>query len=134
VQASLRGGVLPGGGAAEIGALAAVREARAQAGGMAAYGVDCVLEALKRPLAQIIANAGYNTLEKVEEVVSRSGPGSALALDCDTGLVADMYELGVVDAAPVKIHALQAAGEIACAILKINTIIRKKDERAEESE
>jgi chaperonin GroEL (HSP60 family) len=35
-----------------------------------------------------------------------------------------------VDAAPVTISALEAAGEIACAILKINTIIRKKDETA----
>ena len=131
VQASLRGGVLPGGGAAEIAALAAVQEQRTHLRGMAVYGVDCVTEALKKPLAQIIANAGYNPLEQVEEIVGRSGPGACLALDCETGEIADMLELGVVDAAPVKLHALQAAGEIACAILQINTIIRKKDERAE---
>lgn len=131
VQASLRGGVLPGGGAAEIAALSAVQAQRASLSGMAVYGVDCVTEALKKPLAQIIANAGYNPLEKVEEIVGRSAPRACVALDCDTGEIADMLELGVVDAAPVKLHALQAAGEIACAILQINTIIRKKDERAE---
>lgn len=134
VQASLRGGVLPGGGAAEIGALAAVEQARRGTPAMAAYGLDCVLEALKRPLAQIIANAGFNPLEKVADVLAQSGPGSTVALDCDTGQVADMLALGVVDAAPVTLHALEAAGEIACAILRINTIIRKKDEQAETGE
>lgn len=128
VQAGLRGGLLPGGGAAEIAALAAVHEARAGAAGMAAYGVDCVIEALKRPLAQIITNAGYNPLEKVEEVVAHSGKAAAMALDCDTGELADMFDLGVVDAAPVKLHALQAAGEVAACILRISTVIRKKDE------
>lgn len=131
VQAALQGGLLPGGGAAEIAACHAVSSRRAEAGGMAAYGVDCVLEALKRPLAQIVANAGLNPLEKVEQVIAQSAAGGSLAVDCDTGEVADMFELGVVDAAPVKLHALHAAGEIACAILRINTIIRKKDEQVQ---
>jgi chaperonin GroEL (HSP60 family) len=97
---------------------------------MAAYGVDCVLEALKRPLAQIVANAGFNPLEKVEEAIAQGAGNPNAAVDCDTGKVTDMIELGVVDAAPVKLHALHAAGEIACAVLRINTIIRKRDERA----
>jgi len=132
VQAALRGGVLPGGGAAEIAALPAVAEARKGAPGMTAYGLDCVIEALKRPLAQIVTNAGYNPLEKVEEVVARAQAGSSLAVDCDTGELADMLALGVVDAAPVKLYALQAAGETATAILRINTVIRKRDEQAED--
>ena len=52
VQAALQGGLLPGGGAAEIAALRHVLARRAEASGMAVYGVDCVIEALKRPLAQ----------------------------------------------------------------------------------
>ena len=98
---------------------------------MAAYGVDCVVEALKRPLSQIVANAGFNPLEKVEDVIaarSRSKTDS-LAVDCDTGEVADMFALGVVDPTPVKTYALRAAGEIAEAVLRINTIIRKRDEQ-----
>jgi archaeal chaperonin len=130
VQAALQGGLLPGGGAAEIAAMRHVASRRSEAAGMAAYGVDCVLEALKRPLAQIVANAGFNPLEKVEEVIARGADNPRLAVDCDTGQLADMLELGVVDAAPVKLHALQAAAEIACAVLRINTIIRKRDERA----
>jgi chaperonin GroEL (HSP60 family) len=39
-----------------------------------------------------------------------------------------MLELGVLDPTPVKAYALRAAGEIAEAILSIDTIIRKRDQ------
>jgi archaeal chaperonin len=130
VQAALRGGVLPGGGAIEIAAARAARAARDTARGMAAYGVDCVIEALKRVLGQIVANAGFNPLEKVEDVVGRQSEAdcAALAVDCDSGEICDMLTAGVLDAAPVKVHALQAAREIAEAVLRINIVIRKRDE------
>jgi len=42
-----------------------------------------------------------------------------------------MLELGVVDPTLVKIYALKAAGEVAEAILRIDTIIRKKETAAQ---
>lgn len=132
VQAALRSGVVPGGGAAEMAVISDVQACRQDAVGMAGYGVDCVLAALKAPLAQIVANAGFNPLEKVEAVltgIARSG-AQTLAIDCDTGEVVDMCTLGVVDPALVKTHALRAAGEVAEAILRIQTIIRKRDDPA----
>lgn len=130
VQCALREGILPGGGAIEIRLGGEVADLRESVKGMAAYGVDCLVEALKRPLAQIVANAGFNPLEKVEDVIAaQAGQQSdALALNCDTGEIADMLVLGVVDATAVKVHALKAAAEVAEAILRINTIIRKKEE------
>lgn len=130
VQSAVRGGVVPGGGAVEMAALAAVRRARSELRGMAAYGVDCVLEALRQPLAQIVHNAGFNALEKVGEVeaAQQDGRNPRYAVDCDSGEVRDMVALGVIDPTPVKTHALRAAGEIAEAILRIDTIIKKKDE------
>ncbi len=130
VQAAIRGGVVPGGGAIEIAASRAVQSQREQARGMAAYGVDCVVEALKKPLSQIVANAGFNPLEKVGDVIaaqSRAGKDS-LAVDTDSGEITDMFDLGVLDPTIVKTHALKAAGEIAEAILRIDTIIKKRDE------
>jgi chaperonin GroEL (HSP60 family) len=127
-QQALLGGVLPGGGAAEVAASMQVQQLRSALGGMAAYGADCVVEALKRPLAQIVSNAGFNPLEKMGNVMAEmAGGGDALAINCDTGEVADMITLGVVDPTPVKVHALRAAGEVAEAILRISTIIRKRD-------
>ncbi len=130
VQSAVRGGIVPGGGAAELAVLPDLRRARAELRGMATYGLDCVAEAMRRPLAQIVHNAGYSALEKVGEVESAQQDGArpTLAVDCDTGQVRDMLEMGVVDPTLVKTHALRAAGEIADAILRIDTIIKKRDE------
>ena len=129
VQAVVVGGIVPGGGAIEIGASREVSAMRDGVKGMASYGVDAVAEALKRPLGQIVTNAGFNPLEKVEDVVAAqtSDGKSSLAVNCDTGEIADMIEIGVVDPARVKLYALRAAAEIAEAILRINTIIKCRD-------
>lgn len=130
VQAAIKGGYVPGGGSIEIAISRQVEKAREQVKGMASYGVDCVAAALKRPLSQIVENAGYNPLEKVEEVAAAHTEQGidSLGIDCDTGRIADMLELGVIDPVPVKLHAIKAAGEVAVAILRIDTIIKKKDE------
>lgn len=130
VQAAVRGGYVAGGGAVEVATARAVEKSRSQLKGMAAYGLDCVVQALKAPLSQIVANAGFNPLEKVEEVVAAQmdRKDETLGIDCETGQVVDMIKAGVVDPTPVKIQALRAAGEVATAILRIDTIIRKKDD------
>lgn len=129
VQAVVLGGVVPGGGSIEIAALREVSSLRETVKGMASYGVDCVVQALSRPLSQIVANAGFNPLEKVEDVIAAQAEQNvvSLAINCDTGEVADMYELGVVDPARVKTYALKTAAEVAEAVLRINTIIKKRD-------
>ncbi|MBP2650728.1 MAG: groL1 [Firmicutes bacterium] len=132
VQAAAKGGYVPGGGSVEIAIARAVEKSREQVKGMVAYGVDCVSNALKRPLAQIVENAGFNPLEKVEEVVAAQANQKidSLGINCDTGEIADLLELGVVDPVQVKMHAIKAAGEVAVAILRIDTIIKKKEEGA----
>jgi chaperonin GroEL (HSP60 family) len=128
-QAVIRGGVVPGGGSIEVTASREVSAMRESVKGMASYGVDCVAQALKKILAQIVANAGFNPLEKVEDVIAAQAERKAasLAVNCDTGEVADMFELGVVDPALVKLYALKAAAEVAEAVLRINTIIKGRD-------
>jgi chaperonin GroEL (HSP60 family) len=130
VQAAVKGGYVPGGGSIEIALARQVEKSRENIKGMAAYGVDCVVNALKRPLSQIVENAGYNPLEKVEEVIAaQSEQGvDSLGIDCDTGTVMDMLTKGVIDPALVKTNAIKAAGEVAVAILRIDTIIKKKEE------
>ncbi|MEW6726793.1 MAG: TCP-1/cpn60 chaperonin family protein [Bacillota bacterium] len=133
VQAAVRGGVVPGGGSLELWTAREVERLKSSVRGMAAYGVECVVEALKRPMAQIVANAGFNPLEKIGDVVAAQAEtgNRALAIDCDTGAVADMLAGGVVDPADVKIYALKAAGEVAEAILRIDTIIKKREENSD---
>ncbi|MFZ5646673.1 MAG: TCP-1/cpn60 chaperonin family protein [Bacillota bacterium] len=131
VQAAVRGGVVPGGGAVELAGAVDVEKIRSGMRGMSVYGVDCVVEALKRPMAQIVGNAGFNPLEKLGDVIAAQAESGrdSLAVDCDTGEIRDMFEAGVVDPAPVKTYALKAAGEIAEAILRIDTIIKKREEK-----
>lgn len=130
VQAAVVSGVVPGGGAIELAAARKVGEIRQGVRGMAAYGVDCVSEALKRPLMQIVANAGFNPLEKVEDCAAAQSKHNkaSLGIDCDTGDVADMFELGITDPEKVKLYALKAASEVAEAVLRINVIIRRRDD------
>jgi len=128
VQAAAKGGVLPGGGAAEVGAIPAVARCKETLSGMAVYGAETVMTALRKPLAQIVANAGFNPLEKVAQVMAQQAAtrNHALAIDCDTGEIADMLKLGVLDPAPVKVSALRTAAEVAEAILRIGVVIRMR--------
>ena len=130
VQAAIKGGYVPGGGAVELALARDLEKAREGVKGMASYGLDCVLSALRKPLSQIVHNAGYNPLEKVEEVnAAQVAAGcDSLGVDCDTGHINDMLSIGVIDPTLVKRHAIKAAGEVAVAILRIDTIIKKKDE------
>ncbi len=130
IQAAVKNGVVPGGGSVELAAAVEVEKTRSGMKGMSVYGVDCVVEALKRPMAQIVANAGFNPLEKLGDVISAQSEREmdSLAVDCDTGEIVDMFKIGVVDPVQVKTYALKAAGEVAEAILRIDTIIKKREE------
>ncbi|MDW7674091.1 MAG: TCP-1/cpn60 chaperonin family protein [Bacillota bacterium] len=132
VQAAIKGGLVPGGGSMELAASLAVENMRRDTKGMAAYGVDCVIEALRKPFVQIVSNSGYNALEKLGDVLAAQSESdsNSLAMDCDSGQTTDMWNLGIVDPSLVKIHALKAASEVAQAILRIDTIIKKKESAA----
>ncbi len=131
VQAALKGGVVPGGGSLELALSRGIEEGRKEAKGMAIYGLDCVIAALQKPFSQIVYNAGFNPLEKLGDVQAAQieHNSSSIGIDCDTGEVQDMLKSGVYDPAPVKKYALQAAGEVSQAILRIDTIIKKKESR-----
>lgn len=127
VQAAWCSGVVPGGGSVELAI--AQRLSGFPVSGMSRYGFQCVIEALKRPMAQICTNAGWNPLEKIEEVLEHiSGSKTyAYGVNCDTGKVEDLSASGVWDPYAVKYHAIKTAGEVSEAILRINTIIKMKD-------
>jgi chaperonin GroEL (HSP60 family) len=128
-QAALRFGVVPGGGACE---LAVARRLEAQRSGfkaMTSYGLDCVLQGLRQPFLQMCINAGFNALEKAEEVLSAQihKKKDSISIDFETGKLADMAQLGIWDPLEVKMHALRSACETAEAILRINRIIKMHD-------
>lgn len=132
VEGALDGGILPGGGATELALSRVLAREGSRLRGMATYGVAALVEALKRPLAQMAANAGYSPLEKLGDVLAAQaraeeagGDPDAQGLDLDSGQVCDLTQMGVWDPAPVKLHALAAAVETATAILRIRLIVEK---------
>jgi chaperonin GroEL (HSP60 family) len=126
VQAAVRQGIVPGAGAAEIWAAQHLNELAWELKGMNSYGVLCVKEALLKPFHCIAQNAGFNPLEKMEEVVvaQMQNESGFIGMDCDSGEIIDVMEAGIVDPAWVKMHAIQTAADVTVAILKINTIIK----------
>ncbi len=130
VQAAVQGGVLPGGGATEVWLAAHMEEVAKELEGMAAFGVNCVKEALIKPFSCLISNAGFNPLEKLGDVAmaQRKNNSDSIGIDCEKGKLTDMMRQGIVDPAPVKIYAIRAAAEVAVAILRINTIIKMRNE------
>lgn len=126
IQAAWRCGVVPGGGSVELAI--ARRLSQFQPPGMAGYGFQCVIEALKRPMAQICSNAGFNPLEKLEEVLARteSNRSYGYGINCDTGEVQDMTVDGVWDPYEVKRYAFKTALEVSEVILRVNAIVKMR--------
>ena len=128
LQAALKGGYVPGGGAIEFAIARELEKQGELTKGFEVFGIQAVAGCLKKPLIQIIINAGYNPLEKTAEVrlAQAEQETDSIAIDADSGQLLNMAAAEVYDPVLVKIHALKAAGEIAIAILRINTIIRMK--------
>ncbi|MDD2586988.1 MAG: TCP-1/cpn60 chaperonin family protein [Syntrophomonadaceae bacterium] len=129
VQAALQGGIIPGGGATEVWVGSQLDKLARQQEGMLSFGVLCVREALIRPFSCMVANAGFNPLEKIGDVAAaqRREQLDLISINCENGKLIDVFENGIVDPALVKIQAVKAAGEVATAILRINTIIKMAD-------
>jgi archaeal chaperonin len=134
VQAAWRGGVVPGGGSVELSI--ARKLANLPIRDMTYYGYNCVIEALKRPMIQICTNAGFNPLEKITEVLGRQEQqdSNTIGINCETGTAEDLTELGIWDPYLVKYQAIKTAGEVGEAILRINMIIKMKEEKGYHNE
>ena len=121
-EAALNKGVVAGGGAAELHVIAKIKKLRMK--GLEQVGIDVVASALESIMRQILTNAGYNGLEKVMAV--KASPGT-FGIDIDTGEPIDMWKAGVIDPLLVKTMALEAAGEIAKSVLRIDRNLAAED-------
>ncbi|NLT19561.1 MAG: chaperonin [Syntrophomonadaceae bacterium] len=133
LQAAVKAGVIPGGGAIEVFLADKLEGLAREQEGMVSYGVLCVREALLKPFTCMADNAGFNSLEKLGDVMAaqRKYGQDFLSFDIDNGRIINTIEEGIIDAALVKIHAIKAAAEVAVAILRIETVIKMRDESAE---
>lgn len=126
LQAAVKEGVVVGGGASELACATLLEKMKNNTDNMTKYGIACVIDALKKPMYNIIKNAGFNPLEKVENVTSaiKTTGCHSLGINCDNGEIEDLLKKAVLDPALVKIYALKTSCEIAEAILKIHLILK----------
>jgi chaperonin GroEL (HSP60 family) len=121
-EAALNKGIVPGGGAAELHIIDKVKGLRLR--GLEQVGLEVVTSALESIMRQILANAGFNGLEKV--MAAKASP-SGYGIDINTGDPVDMWKKGVIDPLLVKTTALRAAGEIAKSVLRIDRNLAAED-------
>ena len=121
-EAALNKGAVPGGGAAELHIIDKVKGLKLK--GLEQVGLEVVTAALESIMRQILANAGFNGLEKVM-TAKASPPGHGI--DINTGEPVDMWKMGVIDPLLVKTMALCAAGEIAKSVLRIDRNLAAED-------
>lgn len=129
VQAAVIDGWVPGGGAVELAVSRQLAVLRNEVRGLGAYGWDCLIAALRKPLFQMAINAGFSGLEKVEiaKAAQEKAQSDALSIEWDSGEVADMTVIGILDPVRVKIAALSRAVEVGCSILRVSNIVRKRE-------
>jgi len=117
-RSAVEEGIVPGGGAVLVHAIAVVDKLKADADEM--IGINIVRRALEEPLRQIAANAGYEGSVIVEKV--KSSP-KGVGFNVLTGKYEDMVNSGIVDPAKVTRSALQNAASIAGILLTTEVLI-----------
>jgi archaeal chaperonin len=121
-EAALNYGVVAGGGAAELHIIEKIKQLKLK--GLEQVGLEVVTSALESIMRQILTNAGYNGLEKVMN--AKASP-EGYGVDIDTGEIVDMIAKGVLDPVLVKTMALQASGEMAKSVLRIDKNLAADD-------
>jgi len=121
-EAALNYGVVPGGGAAELHLIEKIKQLKLK--GLEQVGLEVVTSALESIMRQILTNAGFNGLEKV--MTAKASP-DGYGVDIDTGEIVDMVSIGILDPVLVKTMALQASGEMAKSVLRIDKNLAADD-------
>ncbi len=111
-RAAVEEGIVIGGGAALIRAAAKVS---LELDGDEQIGADIVLRAIKAPMKQIAANAGFDAGVVVNEVEKATNDN--IGFNAANGQYVDMFEAGIVDPAKVERVAMQNAVSVASLLL-----------------
>ncbi len=130
-RAAVEEGIVAGGGAALVHAVAALDNLDLQ--GDEATGARIVRRAAVEPLRWIAENAGHEGYVVVAKVRELGAEGDAnVGLDAATGDYGDLVASGVIDPVKVTRSALLNAASIASMVLSTDTlVVEKKEQKAE---
>ncbi|THD20909.1 Chaperonin containing TCP1 subunit 2 beta [Fasciola hepatica] len=119
-----------GGGATEMWMAEAVTQGAAKTPGKIALAMESFGRALRRLPLIIADNGGYDSADLVSRLRAHHSKGEYnMGLDMVNGQVADMTQLGILEAYRVKYQLVVAASEAAEMILRVDDIIRAAPRR-----
>ncbi|MBI4717061.1 MAG: chaperonin GroEL [Planctomycetes bacterium] len=125
-RAAAEEGIVPGGGVAFLRAIPAVTKVRDKVRGDEKIGVDIILQALRAPTRQLVANSGRDGDVAVEYILEKSGNHG---MDVRAGEYVDMVKAGIIDPAKVSRVALESAASVAGLMLTTEVLVTDlKDE------
>ena len=118
-KAAVEEGIVIGGGAALVRAAAKVSTEELQ--GDQKIGAEIILRAVKAPVKQIAANAGFDTGVVVNAI--ENAQSETIGFNAATGEYIDMFEAGIVDPLKVERVALTNATSVSSLLLTTEAAI-----------
>ncbi|MCS6773251.1 MAG: TCP-1/cpn60 chaperonin family protein [Anaerolineae bacterium] len=121
LQLALRGGLVPGGGAALLKASLALAHEPC-------WGARCVAQALQAPMLTLAENAGLDGRALVARAqhIAAMPNASALGVDVRSGDLADMVERGVLDAVEILERAVRVATSLTVTALTTEVVVHHR--------
>ena len=129
-KAAIEEGILPGGGAALLGASKSIdiKEDKLNKLSDFDFGMNIIKEACKKPFIQILLNAGYE-MDKILELSEEIDELDWAGYDIKNTTITNLKTAGIIDPFKVTRSALQNASSIAGTILLTEaTIVEKPTE------
>jgi chaperonin GroEL len=123
-RAAVEEGIVAGGGAAYVNAIAAVEALLKDLEGDERTGVKLVAAALTEPMRQIAANAGIDGSVVLENV--KNAKKSGYGFDAYKEVYCDMISAGIVDPTKVARSALENAASVASLLLTTESLVADK--------
>jgi len=117
--------VVHGGGAMEMAMATAIFNGMAEVTGKESMAMEQFGKALMQIPAIIAENGGFDASELLGQLRAAHAKGEhTMGLECNTGSVADMAQLGIMESFRSKMSQLCAAAEAAEMIIRVDDIIR----------
>jgi len=125
--------IIPGGGASEMELSRCLKEYAKTFSGREQLAILAYSEALQIVPQTLAENAGLDTVNTLAELKAKHSQGIIWAgLDVNKGKVEDMEKRGIIEPIKVKVHALNAATDVARIVLRIDEVIPARGFKKEE--
>ncbi|MEM4085598.1 MAG: thermosome subunit beta [Saccharolobus sp.] len=119
------GRAVAGGGAVEIEIARRLRKYAPQVGGKEQLAIEAYASAIESLVMILAENAGLDPIDKLMQLRSshESEANKWYGVNLFTGNIEDMWKLGVIEPAVVKMNAIKAATEAISLVLRIDDIV-----------